>query len=399
MKYADVPFNPGYGVEPPRFAGRELVEHTILLGMQRGPGREEFINIVTGGRGTGKTTLLNHLRRHVTSEWGWSTMKWAGRPSWPLVQLLAEEAPRIEDELRSPLQKVRSALRPDSISARTPVGTVTKNTEPTASPARSVTATLRQLGQLAELNNRTVVLFVDELQAVSADDLAELSGTLQIVTNEEALPVAVVAAGLPSTRRVIGSIPGTTFIERQDEHRLGNLDVDAARDALETPILAAGRRIDHDALQRLIEASKGYPYAVQLAGKYTWIAAGDHDDITVRHAISGIAGMTETLERNLYETRWDNLTNNEQFYVLAAAGIGDANIPTLAIVTALGRTQAAMSTVRAGLINDRHLMRAGKHGHISFDIPGFADWVRGNHLNVEHIPYDQNVELADVNDI
>ena len=56
---ADVPFNPGYGVEPPRFAGRELVEHTILLGLQRGPGREEFINIVTGGRGTGD--LPSHL--------------------------------------------------------------------------------------------------------------------------------------------------------------------------------------------------------------------------------------------------------------------------------------------------------------------------------------------------
>ena len=227
MKYDDVPFNPGYGVEPPRFAGRELVAQTILLGLQRGPGREEFLNIVTGGRGTGKTTLLNHLRRYVTSEWGWSTIKWAGRPSWPLAQLLAEESPRIEHELRSPSQKVRSALRPDSISARTPVGTITKNTEPNASLARSVTASLRQLGQLAEHDNRTIVLFVDELQAVSAVDLAELSGTLQIVTNEEALPVAVVAAGLPSTRKVIGSIPGTTFIERQDEHRLGNLSVDA----------------------------------------------------------------------------------------------------------------------------------------------------------------------------
>lgn len=393
MKYDDVPFNPGYGVEPPRFAGRELVAQTILLGLQRGPGREEFLNIVTGGRGTGKTTLLNHLRRYVTSEWGWSTMKWAGRPSWPLTQLLAEEAPRIEHELRSPLQKVRSALRPDSISARTPVGTITKNTEPNASLPRSVTATLRQLGQLAEHNNRTIVLFVDELQAVSADDLAELSGTLQIVTNEEVLPVAVVAAGLPSTRKVIGSIPGTTFIERQDEHRLGNLSVDAARDALETPILAAGRRIDNDALERLVEASKGYPYAVQLAGKYTWIAAGESDDINLRHAVAGIAGMTEKLEQNLYETRWDNLTTNERSYVLAASEIGDTDIPTLAIVTALGRTQAAMSTVRDGLINDRHLMRAGKHGHISFDIPGFADWVRDNRSSVEHVPHAPNLEL------
>lgn len=393
MKYDDVPFNPGYGVEPPRFAGRELVAQTILLGLQRGPGREEFLNIVTGGRGTGKTTLLNHLRRYVTSEWGWSTIKWAGRPSWPLAQLLAEESPRIEHELRSPSQKVRSALRPDSISARTPVGTITKNTEPNASLARSVTASLRQLGQLAEHNNRTIVLFVDELQAVSAVDLAELSGTLQIVTNEEALPVAVVAAGLPSTRKVIGSIPGTTFIERQDEHRLGNLSVDAARDALETPILAAGRRIDNDALERLVEASKGYPYAVQLAGKYTWIAAGESDDINLRHAVAGIAGMTEKLEQNLYETRWDNLTTNERSYVLAASEIGDTDVPTLAIVTALGRTQAAMSTVRDGLINDRHLMRAGRHGHISFDIPGFADWVRDNSSSVEHVPHAPNVEL------
>jgi len=146
-------------------------------------------------------------------------------------------------------------------------------------------------------------------------------------------------------------------------------------------------------LERLVQASKGYPYAVQLAGKYTWIDAGESDDINLRHAVAGIAGMTEKLEQNLYATRWDNLTTNERSYVLAASEIGDTDIPTLAIVTALGRTQAAMSTVRDGLINDRHLMRAGRHGHISFDIPGFADWVRDNRSSVEHVPHAPNVEL------
>lgn len=51
--YAENPFNPGYGVEPPLLAGRDTLQHEVLLGLRRGPGRGEFHQLIVGGRGTG----------------------------------------------------------------------------------------------------------------------------------------------------------------------------------------------------------------------------------------------------------------------------------------------------------------------------------------------------------
>jgi hypothetical protein len=71
---------------------------------------------------------------------------------------------------------------------------------------------------------------------------------MQIVANDESLPVAVVAAGLPRPRQVLAAISGTTFLERQPFLELTNLNSEDTRLALHRPILNAGRRIQPTAL-------------------------------------------------------------------------------------------------------------------------------------------------------
>jgi hypothetical protein len=120
MISSDNPFNAGYGVVPPHFVGREEQFHRILMELRRGPGRDDFHSIVTGPRGTGKTVLLALLRRHVEQEWEWPTIRWAGGADWPLRQVLAEEAPRVERQLTGALRRSGRAIRPDTVEARTP---------------------------------------------------------------------------------------------------------------------------------------------------------------------------------------------------------------------------------------------------------------------------------------
>jgi hypothetical protein len=370
------PFNPGYGVEPPRFVGRDEVFHEILLGLRRGPGRDEFHWLVLGGRGTGKTVLLAHLRRHVEGEWAWPTIRWAGGSEWPLAQVLAEELPRVERELAGVIRRAGRALRPDVVEARTPVASARKSIG-RGEPRGSATAQLRRLGELARDRNRTVVVVTDELQAVRSGDLATLSASMQIVANEERLPVAMLSAGLPSTRRVLRAIPGTTFIERQSDVVIGNLAPADTRDALETPIVEAGRQIEPAALDELVAATEGYPYAVQLAGKHAWNEAGAEPVITVGHARAGWRDAYAVLERNIYETRWERLAPAERRYVLAAVEVGGPRGSSTADIAArLGLTLQQLSPTRDALINEHHLLRAGDRGFVHVDIPGFAEWVR-----------------------
>jgi hypothetical protein len=67
---------------------------------------------------------------------------------------------------------------------------------------------------------------------------------------------------------------------------------------------------------------------------------------------------------NIYQARWEDLTATERRYLRAAAELtnrsGDAG--TGDIAHRLGRTQQQLSTVRAALINQRHILRAARQG-------------------------------------
>jgi hypothetical protein len=86
----------------------------------------------------------------------------------------------------------------------------------------------------------------------------------------------VVMMWAPSTGHVLRRAdvsPG--FVERLQPIPIDNLDPAATRDALATPFFDAGRDIDPAAVERMVAASHGYPYAIQLVGHACWDVAGD----------------------------------------------------------------------------------------------------------------------------
>jgi hypothetical protein len=335
--------------------------------------------LIVGGRGTGKTVLLHHIADHARDEWRWITLNWQGRADWSFQQLIDDERPRIEHDLAGRARRAARAVRPDSVTAAVPgVGSATRNLEPHQRSGQSITAQLRGLASLAKQRDRSLLLVVDELQAASAGDLAALSGSLQLLANGEHLPIAMVAAGLSNSKAVIRAVPGTTFIERQDELHLGNLDPTSTAEAVLRPIEAAGRTISRPAIEHLVAITAGYPYAIQLAGRQTWDAAGDGSEITLHHARIGAQQALVALAANVYQARWDDLSDVERRYLQAAADLSKFNdeARTGDIAQRLDRTQQQLSTVRASLIDKRHILRASRHGLIAFDIPGFADWIR-----------------------
>ena len=82
------PFNAGFGVNPPFFAGRSGLLHRLLANLQDGPGRATYLAVVVGGRGIGKTTLLNQIRAHITDEFGWVAIRWTAGPQAVLAQTI-----------------------------------------------------------------------------------------------------------------------------------------------------------------------------------------------------------------------------------------------------------------------------------------------------------------------
>lgn len=367
------PFNPGFGVDPPHVAGRAAVIHRLLANLNDGPGRSTYLNIVVGGRGVGKTVLLNQLQQHVTEQYRWPVLRWTAGPDASFVATLDDELDRIQAALG---RRGRGRLASGKVGVS--AGVVSADVVLAARPRRpgTVAGMLRRLGEQAADRGKQVVLLVDEIQAGNDASLRALSAGLQ-ETNGAKLPVGLVAVGLPVTPRRLRDIDGITFLERQQPIELGNLDDSATREAFVQPVFDAGRTLTDAAVNLLVEFSGGYPYAIQLAAFHTWEAAGPATTIGVDHARRGVAVARDVLDE-VYESRWERLSPVVQEYlatVVAELDV-DGRASTGAVAQRMGHPVTQVAKQRDALIVQHQLLQPAGRGFVTVSLPGMADWVR-----------------------
>ena len=369
------PFNAGFGVDPPYVAGRQALIHRLLANLQDGPGRATYLSLLLGGRGVGKTVVLNQTRDHVTNEFGWTTIRWTAGPDSSLAATIDEA---YDHTLAALTHRGRRRLHSGTIGVNAIIR-ADLNISATHRRPGTVTAQLRRLGETAADANRHVILLVDELQAGNPTSLHALSTTLQ-ETNGEHLPIGLVAAGLPTTTARLRSIGGLTFLERQRTITIGNLQPSDARDALERPLQDSGRHYDPAILPILVATAGGYPYAIQLVGERTWDAAADADVITIEHAHHGVAAARAELD-TIYEGRWAQLSPTQQDYLRVVVDqlSPDGSANSGAVAAALGRTTPQAAKQRDALINRHQLLYADRQNSLRVALPGLANWVRTHH--------------------
>jgi len=364
------PFNAGWGVAPPVWVGREEIFHRVLANLLGGPTRAEYITMILGARGVGKTVLLRRLRDYIVAEHAWMVMDWTAGPDHDFAEALGDRYPMLREQLIGR----RARIDGGNLNVRTPVAGASIQIAGRAMPT-TVAGRLRELGELAAERRTQVVLMVDEIQAATAQSLRQLAGAVQ-ETNGAGLPIGLVAVGLPTVPSRFAGIADITFLERQRFHMLDNLSAEETRVALEQPFVDAGRRIDTAALRRLVSYTNGYPYAIQEVGHHTWDAAGDHEVVTDAHARSGIARSAPTFDA-IFARRWEKLSPTQRAYMAAFAALADDNgsASTSEIAAKLGMTATTASKYRAALINTHQVLYPVARGRVATALPGFIHWV------------------------
>ena len=366
------PFNAGYGVDPPYMAGRDALVHRILANLRDGPGRARYTTVALGDRGVGKTSIENRIRDYVTTEFGWATMRWTAGIDASFAASLNDAYQPIVNHLTG---TGRRHVKGASIGVN--AGLVRADVDLSASEQRPTTVAgqLRSLGTIAKNANSAVVVFVDELQAGDPASLAALSAGFQ-ETNGERLPIALIAVGLPTARAALRKIRGATFIERQRPVSVGNLDPNDAREALERPIVDAGRDHDPDIFEIMLATAGGYPYAIQLVGEHTWDQAADADAITVAHATRG-AGLAQADLNTVYLERWNELTSRQQDYLAAVIEHLDdeGSAPSNVVAATYGGDTRSAGQTRKALIEQHQLLYSNATNSLRFALPGLENWI------------------------
>ncbi len=388
MQKRENPYTPGAGRKPPNLAGRDGdLENFQALIERLAEGGYERSLIYSGLRGVGKTVLLMEIDM-LASEAGWATTDVQEVGSQPDFRVtFARMAARLLREMsrrhrvRERVERALGVVKAFSIAV--PSGIRLKLDVDAASgvadsgdPEQDLTDLISEIGEVARATGTGALFLIDEMHNLDAPSLAAICIAFQAISRN-ALPVAMVAAGLPDLQvRLMSAKP---YADRLFEyHELGRLSDAAARTALIAPAATRGVEFEKEAALQVVQEAAGYPYFIQEYGLELWNEA-ESSPITVADVAAVREIVTDSLARSFFGTRFALATDAEQRYLAALASLGDPPYRSADAARAYGaRDQRGVSIHRDSLIQ-KGIIWSPRRGQLDFTVPLFAEYLRENH--------------------
>jgi hypothetical protein len=375
------PYSPGAGSRPPELAGRDAIIEAASISLDRLRGGLQARSIVLYGlRGVGKTVLLNTIVR-AAEKAGFTTTSIEAPEDRPLPEIL--------------IPPLNAALRKISVGARA-IELLNMARRKLASFARVFKARyegvefeldlepmsgdlefdlaelLAIIGEAAQAQQTALLISIDELQYVPANELRALIASLHQISQKQ-LPVFLVAAGLPQLVGQMGE--AKSYAERLFSFEpIGALDRAAAIDALCKPAERLGVRFEPDAIEHVLSETKGYPYFLQEWGRHCWNRAL-MSPIKLDVARTAAELALADLDQSFFRVRLDRLTPIERRYLRAMAELGPGPHRSGDIATKLGRRVTSIAPVRSALIR-KGMIYSPNHGDTAFTVPLFDAFMK-----------------------
>lgn len=380
------PFSPGAGTPPPELAGRDELRESLRVALERARiGRPAKSAMLVGLRGVGKTVLLDRVREDAEAA-GIHTVRIEAPEGRSLPALLA---PQLRQALLR-LSQVDAAKEYAVRGLRALAGFARKlkvtfgdievglDYEPEPGLAdngdleHDLQALFEQVGLAAKSANTALAIFIDELQYVEEPQLAALI-TAMHRTEQRRLPVVLVGAGLPQLRGRMGN--AKSYAERLfDFPTIGPLPAEAATLAIRKPLENEGVSITAEALNQILQVTRGYAYFLQQWGSHTWRAAAaspiDIDAVNVA-SVTAIAALDESF----FRVRFDRLTPKEKKYLRAMAELGGGPHRSGDVAACFNADVSSLAPTRSSLIT-KGMVWSPNHGDTAFTVPMFDEFMK-----------------------
>lgn len=363
---APSPFTPGYGRKPAVFGGQgeELTElRSVFDTLDFG---ENHSVLVSGLRGAGKTSFLTTLQDDARDA-GW------------LVISDDASAGLMGRVMDSAIPALINQMTPESRVRLTSLGIWQMNAEiEYVDRRRGVKPQLRS--DLVALSSALgasggILITIDEVSSGRVR-LRELSQFALQISHalQDGAQIMVVFAGVKVSLDALLAEEHTTFLRRSREVEFERLSApETSRVFAETAGLG-GRRIDEDALAKLVSLSQGYPYLVQLAGDYAWRNDPTAPTITLADATVAHDKAIKAVESRVISRVYGDLSDVDQKFLDAMAE-DDDRTKVADIVKRMGVSDAYVQVYKKRLIDSGYVHAAGR-GYVRFSLPYLGAYIR-----------------------
>jgi len=380
------PFAPGAGSPPPELAGREtLLEQARIAVARIRQGNPAKSLILVGLRGVGKTVLLVRIRE-MAEQAGYKAVLVEAHEGKRMAELLVPSLRQILfhlDGIANARDKARRGLRVLKSfvgGMRFSIGEIhlelgidaEKGTGDSGDLEADLAELFVALGEAAKAGNTAVSLCIDELQYLNEKEFSALIMAIHR-TNQLKLPIVIVGAGLPQILGLAGA--SKSYSERLfDFPRVGALNDQDAKAALQVPVESMEVRFTGHALNEILRVTECYPYFLQQWGHEAWnIAATSPISEEVVKKATGQA--IKSLDENFFRVRFDRCTPSEKRYLRALADFGSSPQRSGDIAERLGVKTTTVGPIRSKLII-KGMIYSPQHGDTAFTVPMFDAYMR-----------------------
>ena len=337
------PFTLVFGQPPLEVIDRTAqVERIVSEFSQERP--SNYINLVTGIRGSGKTVFITQVARRLESKSNWIVVNL--NPQRDLLQSLAAKL-NGNRELNKLFQEAEIDLSAFGIGVRL------KTVPPVNDIEDALTAMLRSIKN----HGKRVLVTIDEV--TNSKDMRIFTSAFQIFMREE-LPVYLLMTGLYKNVDRLRNADGMTFLERAPRTVLGPLD----RGAIAARYIDT-LKIREDRAYRLAAVTKGYSFAFQTIGYFMWEYPEDEE--------RALRDAREYLYEFAYWKIWSELSATDKEVTLAISDVQTGEI--LEIRNILNYTSNQFNPYRDRLIK-AGVITSPANGLVDFALPWFGEFAQ-----------------------
>ena len=358
-----VVFQPTFGNRPEQYIGRDGVIEQFMAGLQEPVGSRNRCTLFLGQRGMGKTALLLELGDRAMKA-GYVVARVTAHEG--MAQAIIEQFQLNGSEFFKDEKRKLTGMTGGALGFT--FGLTFSEVTERQYGFRSKMSLL--CNRLAEKDKGALIL-IDEARTSAA--MREVASAYQELVGD-GKNIAIAMAGLP---HAVSSVPNDqvlTFLNRATRVELGLISPNLIRAYYERAFREIGIKISDELLDRAAQATRGFPYLMQLIGNYVmqYTEEGGTVDATIMDKAEKSA--MGDMENNVFKPILNPLSDNDKIFLKAMACQGET-ASTAKLQAALGKRGPAIQPYRKRLL-DAGVIEAPRRGELVFAVPYLAEYLQ-----------------------
>ena len=377
------PYRPGAGLMPTYLAGRDEDIQNV----------EEMFNALTmniptpsvifsGLRGVGKTVLINRLQniaeekeifcRHIEVEERKDFISQIAACSQAILRKISSKE-KFKHLIQKPLDAIKSLIVSFDPNDNTfSLSLQDRELYKSNSLTQSLTEVFVSVGEIAYKTETPICFFVDEIQYMKQSELGSLIAALHR-TNQLGYPIMIVGAGLPKIYKMLSE--EKSYSERLFLYKeIDSLTYEQSCNAIEEPLKKFGVTYTEEALKRIVDITKGYPFFIQQMCQVVYKNTNEKV-INERHVEECVGEFFATLDTGFFKVRYERCAESDKKFIFAMVKCGELPCTISNVAKNLHKNVNSISTTRAQLVS-KGIIYPVRYKELDFTVPEFSGYIQ-----------------------